>query len=273
MSVDRIARSRTVRTVTMSKSGVSQRARLLIAGTLGLVLSAVSLIGLVPIAQAAPVVSVGSVGGAFFPNPDGNSGVFTATPAMTPSFSQTFPVINFNPPSTSFCSNAVGVNIGTRPFTDVVPQSDGTCTTVAAAGNGLQAGVGSLAAFQAVFSANLIVSGPSDVTFSFFSDDGWIAGIGPGPGGLQPTRVSGVMDNPPPSGTSPFHGYPVLGAFNNPSSPVGQQMVVHFPAAGSYPAEFDYVECCGGALAFTLQANGAPIPPSTPTLATQASPG
>ncbi|HEY2665872.1 MAG TPA: hypothetical protein VGK51_03455, partial [Actinomycetota bacterium] len=212
------------------------------------------------------------MGGQFFHDPVG-SGVFNATPASTPAFSQTFPVINFNPPSTSFCSNAVGVNTLTRPFTDVVPQSNGTCTTIVAAGNGVQAGVGSLFGFQAVFSTNLILSGPSDVTFSFFSDDGWIAGIGPGPGGLQPTRVSGVMNNPPASGKSPFHGYPVLGAFNVPSSPAGQQMVVHFPAAGSYPAEFDYVECCNGALAFTLQANGAPIPPSAPTLTTQASPG
>jgi hypothetical protein len=255
----------------MSKPGGLPRARLLIAGMLSLVLSSAFLFGQAPGAQAAPVVSVGSVGGQFFPDPVG-SGVFNATPASTAAFSQTFPVINFNPPSTSFCSNAVGVNIGTRPFTDVVPQSNGTCSTVVAAGNGFQAGVGSLSNFQAVFSTNLIVSGPSDVTFSFFSDDGWIAGIGPGPGSLQPTRVSGSLTNPPASGQSPFHAYPVLGSFNVASSPVGQQMVVHFPAAGSYPAEFDYVECCGGALSFTVQANGAPIPPSAPTLTTQASP-
>jgi hypothetical protein len=255
----------------MSKPGGLPRARLLIAGMLSLVVSSAFLFGQAPGAQAAPVVSVGSVGGQFFPDPVG-SGVFNATPASTAAFSQTFPVINFNPPSTSFCSNAVGVNIGTRPFTDVVPQSNGTCSTVVAAGNGFQAGVGSLSNFQAVFSTNLIVSGPSDVTFSFFSDDGWIAGIGPGPGSLQPTRVSGSLTNPPASGQSPFHAYPVLGSFNVASSPVGQQMVVHFPAAGSYPAEFDYVECCGGALSFTVQANGAPIPPSAPTLTTQASP-
>lgn len=77
----------------MSKPGGLPRARLLIAGMLSLVLSSAFLFGQAPGAQAAPVVSVGSVGGQFFTDPVG-SGVFNATPASTatrPSTSWAFP--------------------------------------------------------------------------------------------------------------------------------------------------------------------------------------
>ena len=107
------------------------------------------------------------------------------------------------------------------------------------------------------------------MTFSFYSDDGWIASIGPGPGGLQRTYVSGPKVNTPASGTSPILGYPVIGAYNRYTSPVGQELVVHLPAAGTYPAEFDYDECCAGALVFTLQANGAPIPTTSADLSVE----
>jgi uncharacterized repeat protein (TIGR01451 family) len=236
-----------------------------------LTLCAVAIAGLATSARSAsPVVTIGSVDAAFYPDP-ANRGVFNATSSSTPSFRQTFPVLNFNPPSTSFCSNAVAVNQGTRPFTDVVPKADGTCTTIPAQGGGVQAGNGSLSAFQAAFGTSLTLAGPTDVTFSFYSDDGWIAGIGPGPGGQQPTYVSGPKVNVPASGKSPIHGYPVIGAYNRDTGPVGQQVVVHFPAAGTYPAEFDYEECCGGALVFTLQANGQPIPPSNADLSVEKS--
>src|SRR5437867_1591913 len=141
----------------------------LLAIAVVLTLSAATLVGLATNAfSAPPVTTIGAVDGAFYPDPVG-SGVFNATSASTPSFHQTFPALNFNPPSTSFCSNAVPVNQGTRPFTDIVPQADGTCTTIPAQGGGFQAGVGPLSNFQAVFSTSLTVAGPSDITFSFFS--------------------------------------------------------------------------------------------------------
>src|ERR1044071_3810891 len=101
-----------------------------------------------------------------------------------------------------------------------------------------------------------------DVDLAFFSDDGWILGVGPGPGGATATQVSGASENAPTA--SPMHGYPVVGAFNTPTAPVGNVTTVHFPAAGSYPVELDYTECCAGELSFPVTANGAPIPPQPP---------
>jgi hypothetical protein len=52
-----------------------------------------------------------------------------------------------------------------------------------------------------------------------------------------PTLVEG-LSNPPASGLTPFYGYPVMGADNNPSnSPVDN--VITFPVAGTYPFEYD----------------------------------
>ena len=44
----------------------------------------------------------------------------------------------------------------------------------------------------------------------------------------------------------------MVGALNGPSAPTQAQVTVNFPAAGSYPLEVDYTECCGGELALTL---------------------
>jgi len=220
------------------------------------------------------VIYIGTVTGHFFPNPT-NNGAFTAKPGDTEAFSQTFPAIDFNPPVSAGvpCSNATGVSEITQPFTDVVPQPDGTCLVIAAQGNGQQAGVDGtpLRSFNAVFRGQLSVSAAGPVTFNFYSDDGWILGVGPEQtAGVQPTFVSGPMANAPPAG--PFSGYSIVGSYNIPSSPAQNNLVVNFPEAGTYPFELDYSECCGGQLALTLNANGAIITPSY-TIAASAGPG
>jgi hypothetical protein len=222
-------------------------------------------------AIAADVVYIGTVTGHFFANPT-NSGGFTAKPGDTEVFTQTFPAINFNPPAgTVPCTNATGVHENLRPFTDVVPQPDGSCLVIVAEGNGQQAGVGDLYNFNAVFRGQLSVSAAAVVTFNFFSDDGWILSVdAEKTSHLQPTHVSGPMVNPPPAG--PFSGYPVVGSYNTPSSPAGNNLVVNFPAAGTYAFELDYSECCAGQLALTLTANGVAITPSY-TIFASAGPG
>lgn len=224
-----------------------------------------------------PTVTITTVAGTFYPNPN-DSGAFDTSQLSNPAFTQSFPVIDFNPPSSAqvACSNATGVNEFSRPFTDVIPNPDGTCSTQVAQGNGQQAGTGSLYQFEAVFQANLNISAPGQVTFNFFSDDGWTLGLGPQSGGAnQPTYVSGQLSNAPAA--SAVQSYPVVGALNGPSSPNQAQVTVNFPAAGTYPVEVDYTECCGGQLALTLGTTagnpitsaGCPTVAPSPSLADQ----
>ncbi|MGB9122881.1 MAG: Ig-like domain-containing protein, partial [Candidatus Angelobacter sp.] len=141
---------------------------------------------------------------------------------------------------------SIGVN--TRPFTDVTTDLNGNFTgSIVAQGNGLQAGVGALFNFQAVFTGSYTVAAAGNVTFNFFSDDGFIFGVNNGA-----TRVSGSLFNPPPSGLTPFQGYPVMGAFNTATAPVANSITVHFPGPGTYQYEIDYSECCAGELAVTM---------------------
>jgi hypothetical protein len=198
-------------------------------------------------------ISLSPVTGRFFTNPT-NDGAFTATPNATEVFRQTFPLIDFNPPSGTIpCSNATGVDVMTRPFTAVVPLADGSCQTIVAEGNGQQAGVGDLAGFQAVFQGSFTVSAQSQVTFQLYSDDGWILSIGPSAEGAQPTYVSGPLVNSPSAG--PFTGFSVVGAFNTDTAPVLKDLVVDFPAEGTYPFELDYAEGNYGRLTLVLGAN------------------
>jgi len=96
---------------------------------------------------AATPVTIGTVQGAFYPNP-ANSGSFDPSVLTSPpAFTQRFPVIGFNPPiGTMTCSNitAADVNAFSRPITDVVPNPDGTCSLLPAMANGFQAGTLSL---------------------------------------------------------------------------------------------------------------------------------
>ena len=225
-------------------------------------------------------VSTTTLWGRFYPNPS-NAGTFTANPSMTPSFSEGFPTIDFNPPSGTVPGNTSGVNEFTRPITDVTTDLNGNFTgTIPAQGNGYQAGVGTLNTFDAVFTGAFTVAAAGQVTYNFYTDDGFILGIGSDAAGDQPTRVGGANTNPPPNGLTPFENFAVMGAYNVPTSPAGNQITVNFPAPGTYPYELDYSECCGGQLAVTVATTTATgtqgVPPtgsltlSPNTVATQA---
>jgi hypothetical protein len=143
-------------------------------------------------------------------------------------------------------------------MTDVTTDIFGNFTgTIVAEGNGVQAGVGDLFDFQAVFTSSLIVASPGDVRFDFFSSDGFIFAVG---GGAN--RVSGPLINVPPDGLSPFESLPVLGAFNQATAAVANSITVHFPAAGIYRYEIDYSECCGGQLTITMASAGHGVSPA-----------
>lgn len=200
-------------------------------------------------------VSTTAVHGVFF---TGGTGPFTHKSGDTPTFEQDFPTINFDPPHGTVPHSIGNIGTGTRPFTDVTTDPLGNFAgSVVAEGNGHQAGVGSMESFEAVYTGGLVVEAAGDITFDMYSDDGFILGMGDGA-----TRVSGVMANPPASGMSAFHAYPLMGAYNHSSSPSGNTITVHFPHAGVYPYELDYDECCGGTLSMTMSANGIGVPPA-----------
>jgi len=206
-------------------------------------------------------ISVSSISASFFPNPN-DSGAFTATPSTAVTFTQEFPALNFNTPAgTVTCSNQTGVSPSTQPFTNVIPQPDGSCKTIVAQGNNQQAATGDMRSFQAVFTGAFQVATAGRITFNVYSDDGWILSIGPNANGAQPGYVSGPMLNFPRVG--PFTGYPIVGSYNVVSAPNRNDLVVGFPSAGIYPFELDYSDCCSGTQALTVLANGAPIPPSS----------
>ena len=154
----------------------------------------------------SPNVSTSTILGRFFPNPN-NTGTFDVLPTATPVFSQYFPTILFNPPTGTVNNLACSiVNTNARPFTDVT--TDATANfkgSVIAQGNGVQAGVGSLNAFEAVFTGQFTVKSAGSVTFNIYSDDGFILGLGGGA-----TRVSGPMSNAPASGATPFNDVTVV---------------------------------------------------------------
>ncbi|MEA2561003.1 MAG: mucin9 [Acidobacteriota bacterium] len=194
----------------------------------------------------------------FFSN---GSGVFNTPAGTEPAFIQAFPTINFNPPAGTIPGNTSGIGVNSRPFTNVTTDLNGNFTgTIIAQGNGLQAGVGSTFDFQAVFTGSFTVASAGDMVISFFSDDGFIFGVGGGA-----TRVSGPLLNVPAGGNTPFENLPVMGAYNAATAPVANRVVVHFPAAGTYPYEVDYSECCAGQLALTVTAGNVSstgVPPT-----------
>ncbi|HWG88120.1 MAG TPA: putative Ig domain-containing protein, partial [Candidatus Acidoferrales bacterium] len=197
------------------------------------------------VVPAQPISTTTINGRIFFSN---GSGPFNTPPTATPAFVQNFPTINFNPPTGTVPGMPGSIGVNTRPFTDVTTDLNGNFTgSIVAQGNGVQAGVGSLFNFQAVFTGSYTVAAAGNVTFNFFSDDGFIFGVNNGA-----TRVSGSLFNPPPSGLTPFQGYPVMGAFNTATAPVANSITVHFPGPGTYQYEIDYSECCAGELAVTM---------------------
>ena len=192
-------------------------------------------------------VSSTAVQGNFYAEPS-NPQSFVATPQSVPDFGQSFPTIDFNPPAGTIPHTPAGAPTDqTRPFTDVTTDVNGNYNgTIVAQGTNVQAGLGNLLNFDAVFTANLIVAQPGDVTFNFYADDGFLFGVGNGA-----TRVSGAYENPPASNASAIQAYPLMGAFNQPGAGT-RPVTVHFPTAGTYPYELDYFEANAGALSLTM---------------------
>ena len=144
-----------------------------------------------------------------------------------------------------------GVGVSTHPFTDVTTDSNGNFTgTIAAQGNGAQAGgIGSLYAFQSVFTGTFTVSNAGNLSLNIFSNAGFILGVGGGA-----SVVSGPSVNAPANGVTPFASLPVMGAYNAPQE-ANNVIVMNFPAAGSYPYELDYADSGAGGNPVNLQLN------------------
>jgi RHS repeat-associated protein/uncharacterized repeat protein (TIGR01451 family) len=192
------------------------------------------------------VISISTVAGNFYAKP-ATAGSFLATPADTPAFAQSFPTIDFNPPSGFVNHNVSGVGPGTRPFTDVTTDFQGNYMgTVVAQGNGAQAGVGSMNGFDAVLTSTFVVTKPGDVTLTIYHDDAFILGVGG-----AASRVSGVYEFVPQPAVTAFNGYNVVGAYNA-GGERSDTVTIHFPAAGEYSFELDYAEFGGGDLSLTM---------------------
>ncbi|MGI9057298.1 MAG: DUF11 domain-containing protein [Ktedonobacteraceae bacterium] len=215
--------------------------------------------------SASTLIIPSNITGKFFTNTDYFNGVFDRTPSDTPVFTQNLPVINFNPSDSPNCAPQ---GQDTRPFTDVVSNANGTCTPIIAQGNGAQAGAlgTQLETFETEFGANLIIPSAGTLTSTLTVDDGWILCIGPNSKGNQPTPdSSNPINNPPQGNKCPFTGYPEMGDNNGPSSPTPNTVKVNFPAAGTYPIELDYTECCGGSLTLVMSNSFTATPPPNPS--------
>lgn len=203
-------------------------------------------------------LSTTSVLGQFFPFAPGTCCTFNATPAMTPAFAQVFPTINFNPPQGAIPNNTT-VGVGTSPFTDVTVDQNGNFSgAIVAQGNGYQAWVGPLRAFQVVFTGSFIVESGGDVVIPMYVDNGFTLGIGGGA-----TRVSGPSGGPE---VTAFENYPVMGSFY--TSIGGTSMTVHFPGPGTYPYEVDFVEDGSGYTSLMVMAGntgGSGYAPGVPS--------
>jgi RHS repeat-associated protein len=145
----------------------------------------------------------------------------------------------FNPPGTTSTP---------RSFADLILGPTGASTgSILAQGNGHVAGSGDMVGFAAVFTGSFVVAQAGSYTINATSQDGFIFGVGNGA-----ARVSGVNVNPPASGLTAFSQYPVMAANNGVSTGAASPIVLSFPAAGSYPYEFDYKSGTGGPLSFTV---------------------
>src|SRR4029077_18294387 len=183
---------------------------------------------------SAPQVSASAIIGNFFTS-DGSGGFDTPFGAP-PVFSQIFAAIDFNPPAGTVPGAPSSIDVTTRPFTNVTTDANGNYTgSVVAQGSNYQAGLSTLTTFQADFTGTLTVAAAGNVTFNFFNADGFVFGVGG-----SASRVSGTFVNPPSSGVTVFHGYPIMGSFNTTTAPVANTITVHFPGAGSYPFEIEY---------------------------------
>jgi hypothetical protein len=88
-------------------------------------------------------------------------------------------------------------------------------------------------------------------TFTVTSDDGFVLGI------QGAVRVSGPAVGTP--AVTVFKSYAVMGGVNARQVPVAQNIVVNFPAAGSYAYELDYAKGGDTQMTLTVLADGAAI--------------
>jgi RHS repeat-associated protein len=186
----------------------------------------------VPVSWVTPIqqLSTTQLTGAFY-SADG-SGVFNATPSTPVAFTQSFPTIGFNPPAGVVPNNSAA-SIGLEaPFTDITTDIAGNFSGILPT----RAGSGTLTAFQSAFTGSLLVSSPGSITFTVYSDNGFVLGIG-----NSAVAAGGANVNPPQSGVTAIAGLPVMGAYNQASAPsAGSTITVNFPQPGNYPYELDY---------------------------------
>jgi hypothetical protein len=201
----------------------------------------------------------------FAPDTAANSGQFDLASTAVPLFTLKLPGINLNPPGGTVGNFATDLT-NNRPMvavtTDVNTNYTGQVVIQSADGTN-QAGVGAITNYDVVLETNLIVNAPGpypqNIELDIYSDDGFVMGIGNGA-----TYVSGPLNIAPALNPTAFMGLPVVGASNNEQGPTASPVVISFPAAGTYPLEVDYNECCGGQLAITLGSpavGGHVIPP------------
>jgi len=213
--------------------------------------------------------SVNTVYGSFFQT-GFNTKLFTATTATPIVFGGQFAAINFNPSAgqagCAFPAGTTPITSSARPFADVIPQQDGSCAVQRAwssdPGHQYQAGVTTtvpLYSFQAVFTATLAIMAPGPVTFATSADDTYQLAIGPNKDNpaQQPSSVAATPTVPITAPTvGPFTGYPVMDAAYPDARGYTLQttVTVNFPAAGVYPIEVDYAECCGDGARLAMSA-------------------
>jgi RHS repeat-associated protein len=201
------------------------------------------------------------ISGSFFAA-DG-TGVFDATSSTPVAFSQTFPTIGFNAPTAIVTNDAAGTIEVSGSFTDTTTDTAGNYSGILPT----KASSGTLTAFQAAFTGSFLVAAPGDVTFTVYSDDGFVLGIGNGA-----VANGGTDINPPQSGVTALSELPVVGAYNQSNAPSGGSTIsVHFPQAGTYPYELDYATTGSvtPTLALSSSVNsGLIIPPSAALLLT-----
>src|SRR5206468_851887 len=76
------------------------------------------------------------------------------------------------------CSNYKPKHSTNRPMLDSDPQGDGSCNFIPVQGNGYQAGVGNLRAFDMELTGTFYVTTAGYAAFRVNHDDGWYLGIG-----------------------------------------------------------------------------------------------
>jgi hypothetical protein len=220
--------------------------------------------GSINVFTSSQAIAMSSVTAMIFPadamNSAGGAFDLTATTATTAVFSVTLPSIDLNPPQGTV-GNFMTDLTNQRPMVAVTTDVNSSYTgQIVLQGNGQQAGLNMLNEFDMVLEGTLIVRQAGVVELDFYSDDGFIIGIGNG----ATSTTSSTLSNPPASGLTGFLHLPVVGAYNGVEAPSSHQVFANFPAPGAYPFEVDYTECCGGQLALTLaspSSGGQVIPP------------